>query len=59
MNTQHATTTPQDTDATYTRETALAFQQNPSEKNKQKAFLRYYGDERNDDEVPQQLPFLR
>lgn len=59
MNTQTTQTTSLDTEQVHTRDTALAFQQNPSEKNKQRAFLRYYGDERNDDEVPQRLPFIR
>lgn len=35
----------QETPELYTEETARAFQSNPSERNKEKAFLRYYRDE--------------
>lgn len=59
MNTQTTQAVSPDIEQAYSRDAALAFQKNPSEKNKQQAFLRYYGDERNDDEVPRHLPFAR
>jgi len=39
------------------REASLAFRNNPSERNKERAFLRYYGEEISVGNVTHQVPF--